>query len=109
MRDLADFSADSLVPPLVKTVKVLAFDWLKFWTSPASEILGNLFKQALDLLRFILIISADFVSLFQIYILQEYNNFDAAASYVGVVEKVHIHPQYKSVNSLKKSVYSIRR
>ncbi|KAL5247538.1 hypothetical protein ACHWQZ_G019427 [Mnemiopsis leidyi] len=31
----------------------------------------------------------------QIYILQEYNNFDAAASYVGVVEKVHIHPQYK--------------
>ena len=34
---------------------------------------------------------------FQIYILQEYSNFDAAASYVGLVEKVHIHPQYKLV------------
>ena len=33
--------------------------------------------------------------LFQIYILQEYSNFDTAASYVGLVEKVHIHPQYK--------------
>ena len=35
--------------------------------------------------------------MFQIYILQEYNNFDAAASYVGLVEKVHIHPQYKLI------------
>ena len=27
--------------------------------------------------------------------LQEYSDFDVAASYVGIVEKAHIHPQYK--------------